>query len=116
MNEDTPEFQEQLSKFVCQRCNECCKKPGFVYLQQGEEEAIAAHLNFAPFEFVNRFCELQDRQKLVLKKNPDESCIFLSDRGCQIHPVKPQQCRDFPIRWRTIASFDYCAGLKKIFR
>ncbi len=115
MDENAAEFQERLGKFECQRCNQCCKKPGFVYLRTGEENAIAEFLEVSVFDFVNQSCELESRRKLVLKKNPDESCIFLTRNGCEIHPVKPQQCRDFPVKWRTPASYDYCEGLKQAF-
>ena len=108
------ESRERLSKFECQRCHECCRKPGFVYLQKGEEERIAEFLGLQVSDFVNRFCELVDRRKFVLKKHPDESCIFLTESGCSIHAVKPQQCLDFPVKWRTEASFQYCAGLKRL--
>ncbi len=37
----------------------------------------------------------------------------LSD-GCSIHAVKPAQCVDFPVRWRTANSLDYCVGLKTL--
>jgi Fe-S-cluster containining protein len=114
MDENSPQFKERLAKFICQRCNECCKKPGFVYLKEGEAEAIAGHLGMGDFDFVNQYCELLDRQKLVLKKHPDESCIFLTPTGCAVHAVKPLQCRDFPMKWRTPASLEYCAGLKKV--
>jgi uncharacterized protein len=107
-------LEEQLSKFECQRCHECCKKPGFVYLNEKEEEGIAAFLKLSVFDFVNQFCELLDRRQLVLKKLPNEHCIFLSESGCQIHPAKPQQCRDFPVKWRTPASLQYCAGIQKL--
>lgn len=114
MDHDSPKLQQKLSRFVCQRCNECCKKPGFVYLVEGEAANIASFLKQSEFDFVNEFCEIEERQKLVLKKYPDESCIFLTSEGCKIHSVKPQQCRDFPIKWRTPASLTYCEGLKKL--
>ena len=112
---DPKEFHEHLAHFQCQKCSECCKKPGFVYLQKGEEDAMAKLLGMTSFDFVNTHCELIDRQKLVLKKNSDESCFFLREYGCLVHAAKPTQCRDFPIRWRTESSFDYCKGLKKLF-
>ena len=105
-----------LQAFECRRCNECCRQPGFVYLSEAEAEEAAAHLGIDPFDFVNQFCELQDRRRLVLKKQPDEACVFLSAAGCSIHPAKPAQCRDFPTRWRTPQSFSYCAGLKELAR
>lgn len=108
------EFITALGAFQCQRCLECCKKPGFVYLDKEEPQKIARYLNMDEFDFVNQYCELLDRQRMVLKKHTDESCVFLNSDGCRIHPVKPVQCRDFPVRWRTPASYQYCEGLKKI--
>lgn len=108
-------LEEKLKSFVCQQCNECCKKPGFVYLEAGEAPKIAEYLGMSEFDFVNQYCELEERRKLVLKKLEDERCIFLSETGCQVHAAKPSQCRDFPTKWRTKSSFDYCAGLVKLF-
>ncbi len=108
------ELQKRLEKFECQRCNECCKKPGFVYLKEGEEEKIAQFLGLEAFAFVNQYCELADRRRLVLKKGLDEACIFLTETGCSIHSAKPDQCLAFPVRWRTPASFSYCRGLQKL--
>ena len=107
----TPEI---LEKFVCQRCNACCKKPGFVYLKEGEADHIAKFLKLDVYEFTQKYCDIQDRMRLVLKKQQSEACVFLSGQGCRVHEVKPQQCADFPVRWRTENSFDYCVGLKKI--
>ena len=108
-------MEEKLKQFECQRCNECCRQPGFVYLENGEAERIAQFLNLDIYEFTNRCCAIQDRRKLVLKKMADESCIFLTNSGCSIHEVKPKQCVDFPVNWRTERSFSYCKGLKKLF-
>lgn len=109
-------IEEKLNKFQCLRCHECCKKPGYVYLNQQEAEACAVFLGLNPFEFINRFCDLQDRRRLVLKRREDESCIFLSDNGCAVHDVKPKQCRDFPVKWRTEQSFEYCEGMKRVLK
>lgn len=109
-----PATEENLESFKCQRCNECCRQPGFVYLRKDEDLKIANYLNLGDREFVDRYCELLDRRKLVLKKELDESCVFLGSDGCRIHEVKPAQCREFPFMWRTPRSFQYCEGLKKI--
>ena len=110
------ELANKLERFECRRCNECCRQPGFVYLSEKEAEEAAEFLGVSAFDFVNEYCELQERQKLVLKKNGDESCVFLKDNGCAIHPVKPKQCVDFPLRWRTPRSFEYCEGMKELFK
>ena len=105
---------DKLEKFECQRCNLCCRQPGFVYVSPEETEEIARTLNIDIYEFINQFCELFDRRKLVLKKYEDESCIFLKENGCSVYSVRPQQCRDFPVKWRTTRSFNYCEGLKAL--
>ena len=109
------EIQEKLKIFECQRCNECCKKPGYVYLREGEAEKISILMNLDLYAFTEKYCDLIERKQLVLKKKANEFCVFLSDEGCLVHDAKPNQCRVFPHAWRTMASFDYCEGLKKIF-
>ncbi|MDD5218488.1 MAG: YkgJ family cysteine cluster protein [Candidatus Omnitrophica bacterium] len=100
------------AKFECVRCAACCRQAGFVYLSPEEAESCADLLKLEPFDFVNRYCELQDRRRLVLKKRTDETCIFLGGEGCMIYAARPGQCRDFPLRWRTEKSFQYCMGLR----
>ena len=107
-------LREKLQKFECARCNNCCKQAGFVYLKEGEAEKIAEFLKLDIYEFTNRYCDIQERQNLVLKKLPDEACIFLTEEGCSVNPAKPEQCRDFPIKWRTAKSLSYCEGMKKL--
>ncbi|MFZ5801956.1 MAG: YkgJ family cysteine cluster protein [Candidatus Omnitrophota bacterium] len=104
---------EFLSRFQCRQCGECCRQAGFVYLRPGEAETVADYLQIDLYAFTDRYCEVLDRQKLVLKKLPDETCVFYRQRECAIHPAKPKQCRDFPHQWDTPRSRDYCEGIKK---
>lgn len=103
-----------LSQFKCQRCNKCCEQPGDVTLRQGEEEAIALFLKLEAYDFVNEYCDMPVKPRLILKKKKNDHCIFLTEQGCSIYRVRPIQCRDFPYKWRTPASFQYCEGLKLI--
>lgn len=105
---------ERIDDFVCLRCTECCKQPGFVYLKEGEAERMAAFLKLNLYDFTDRFTEVEDRSRLVLKKNKDESCVLLNGSECRVHEAKPIQCKEFPVKWRTQKSLTYCAGLKKI--
>lgn len=108
--------QKIEKEFECRRCNECCRRPGYVYLKEGEAERIASYLKMPLYDFTDEYCDVIDRRRLVLKKLPNEVCIFLEANGCRIHDVKPEQCRDFPYRWHTPASWDYCAGLRGLSR
>jgi len=113
--DDSSATRDKLKQFDCRRCNQCCLKPGYVYITPHEAEKIADHLSMDVYEFTDMCCEVVSRQKLVLKKRLDESCIFLEKEGCFIHEAKPQQCVDFPSKWRTRNSYEYCEGLKELF-
>lgn len=114
--DDQARIDQKINQsFACQRCTECCRQPGFVYMTEGECEDAARYLKLSIYDFMDKYCDLIERRKIVLKKVQGEVCIFLEDDGCVIHQAKPSQCRGFPFKWRTPRSFDYCQGLKKLF-
>ena len=112
---DRAEQEKIVEEFVCQRCNECCRQPGYVYMSEEECADAAKFLNKSIYDFMDECCDVVDKRRIVLKKLSDETCIFLKDGGCMIHEAKPSQCKAFPYIWRTERSFQYCEGLKKIF-
>ena len=99
-----------LSQFKCLRCLACCRQNGYVRLRPGEAEKIADFLGMDIYAFTDRYTILtRDRQTLSLKEKENHACIFLTDQGCRIHPVKPGQCLDFPHKWKFKAFEDICA-------
>lgn len=70
-------------------------------LTEADISVIAAFLRLEEEEFINTYCRLQrNRRGLSLIDHADGSCIMLgADNACRIQPVKPRQCRDFPLRW-----------------
>ena len=100
-------------RYLCQRCGNCCRWPGFVRVDEAEIDAIAGFLGLAADEFISRHTELRpSRAGLMLKSLPDGSCIFLEGANtCAIQPVKPQQCRDFPNKWNFPGWRDKCEAI-----
>lgn len=104
-----------LRDFKCIHCHACCRQTGYVRLNQVEPDQIAAYLNMDVHEFIEAFTYLtRDRQSLSLKEQENGACIFLSEDGCKIQPVKPRQCREFPIKWR-FSDFETVCGWAKQF-
>ncbi len=96
----------------CVRCGECCRVRGYVKLRPGEAERIAEYLDIPLYEFTSEYTRLTyDRQRLSLTEKEDGTCIFLEGNRCTIDPVKPQQCRDFPVRWRFPGWEKICKGV-----
>ena len=90
------------SRYRCTRCGACCRWSGYVWLTDEEVGQLAGSLGLSVDEFTDRYTRLtDDRRGLSLVERADESCVFLTDTNhCQVYPVRPQQCRDFPNGWR----------------
>ena len=70
-------------------------------LTEPDISAIAGFLQMGEKDFINTYCRLQrTRCGLSLIDDANGACIMLgADNACRIQPVKPRQCRDFPLRW-----------------
>ncbi|MBU9889481.1 MAG: YkgJ family cysteine cluster protein [Candidatus Omnitrophica bacterium] len=101
-----------MEQFQCQRCGACCRQPGFVYLSETDVTRLAAFLGAEVYAFTDSYTLLWERRYLALKKNADETCFFLGAEGCKVYDARPDQCRDYPLKWKTKRSTAYCAGLK----
>ena len=89
-------------------------------LLPGEGEKIAAYLGIPEAEFFSGMTRLSpDRQWLSLTEKTDGSCIFLTSAegmaACRIDPVKPTQCRAFPVKWNFPGWEKLCEGAPKEF-
>lgn len=94
---------EDAAGFTCRQCGACCRWRGTVRLDADEVDEIAAFLGMEPRAFIERYTALApDRRGLTLTDRPDGACILLTPENlCRVHPVKPRQCRDFPVRWHV---------------
>lgn len=108
-------------RFECQETGKCCTNHGeyaWVYVSRDEQNAIAAHLGLTLADFRRDYTFKSDGYRCL--KSASDACIFLENKRCNIHEVKPSQCRTWPF-WtsnldetvwkRDVASF--CAGVGK---
>lgn len=104
-----------MNSFRCVRCGNCCRWPGPVRVDDTEIVKIAAFLGVPEADFIESHTILTaDRRGLSLPENPDGSCEYFSEEaGCLIQPVKPRQCRDFPLKWNFPGWENECRGEKK---
>lgn len=86
--------------FTCQRCGHCCSgEPGFVFLSDEEIDRLSTFLEMKREEFLEvytRKIDMGDHYEISLRERANYSCILLSDRGCMVYSVKPQQCTTYP--------------------
>ena len=104
-----------MKKFICRRCGNCCRWKGCVKVKEKEVDLIAAFLGLPVEDFIDKYTRLTpDRMHLSLLEKEDGSCQWLSEENglptCLIDPVKPVQCRDFPLKWNFPNWQTKCGG------
>ena len=80
--------------FACQMCGDCCRGYGGTYVTARDIQAIAAYINEDPERFKAQYCQ-SSGSRYVLAQSENGYCVFW-DQLCQIHPVKPRMCRNWP--------------------
>ncbi|MBW2612323.1 MAG: YkgJ family cysteine cluster protein [Deltaproteobacteria bacterium] len=105
--------------FSCKQCGDCCKGYGGTYVSRAEIESIATYIGMDPERFEKKYCTMSGG-RMVLSQQESGFCVFWCDRMCDIHPVKPRMCREWPFirsllvdpdNWQKMASM--CPGIRK---
>lgn len=100
--------------YVCQRCTNCCRWPGFVRVSDGEIARMSAWLGMDERAFIQKFTDLSPaRSGLALRNRTDGACVFLDGRDCRVNPVKPDQCAAFPNGWRFPGWRRHCHAIAR---
>lgn len=91
-------------KFQCTDCGFCCSgAPGKVRVSETEIAKISKFRNMSGKEF--RASETRMIQgEVLLREKPNGDCTFFVNNRCQIHPVKPRQCRTYPFWFSNVRS------------
>ena len=80
--------------FACQRCGHCCEGVGGIVLSAFDIERLGTHLGLDRQALLERFAEHVGGRRRLLA-GPDNYCIFY-DKGCSVHPARPDVCRAWP--------------------
>ncbi len=80
--------------FQCQKCGECCKGYGGVFVNKQEIKHISRYLNMDAESFLTDYCQWSGGRPLI-RTSESGYCVFW-DKVCTIHPVKPRMCKIWP--------------------
>jgi Fe-S-cluster containining protein len=97
--------------FHCQKCGECCRGEGGILVTPPELEAMAAHLGLTPEDFTVRY--LVETPLGLQLASREGSCIMQKGTLCQVHPVKPRICREWPFLPALLAHADEFEAAKE---
>ena len=94
-----PWYQDGL-RFKCSGCGNCCTgSPGYVWVNQAEINALAAHLEMTPVAFEKKHVRnIGIRRSLKELPQRNYDCVFFDSetRECQVYENRPRQCRTWP--------------------
>ena len=95
-----PWYAEGLH-FGCTQCGNCCTgAPGFVWVNDEEEHAIADFIGEDRTQFAALYVRKLDRGR-SLRERANGDCVFYeAGKGCTIYSARPRQCRTWPF-WES---------------
>ncbi len=113
-------WEKETIKFECQEgCLKCCVKPGVIYFDEKDIQAVTEFLGCTKKKFIKEFLKKQGNI-WELEVEDEKPCPFLNFNGCAIHPAKPKQCQTYPFwkenletrnHWKLTAAF--CPGINE---
>ena len=89
-------------RFECSGCGDCCSgQHGYVWLEMPDLRRLADFLELSLDDFGRRYLRRVGRSYSLLDDPETGDCVFLEDRRCSVHSVRPAQCRRYPF-WPKI--------------
>ncbi len=89
-------WYEDGLRFRCTRCGNCCRGPGYVWVNDEEIAALAKHLEMDVFKFESFYTYKAGRNR-SLRESAGDDCIFYEHpNGCTVYEARPGQCRAWP--------------------
>ncbi len=83
--------------FECKTgCIKCCSIPGFIFVHEREIAGMAEFFKMPEDAFMDKYIKHYYGEVFRINCPENDPCMFLTDEGCEIYPVRPVQCRSFP--------------------
>ena len=98
--------------FECTGCGGCCSGPdeGYVWITKAETAMLADHLGMTVEGTRKKYLRRIGNRSSLIEKQPCKDCIFLEEtkdgKGCEVYPVRPNQCRTWPFWSMNLLSAD----------
>lgn len=96
-------YREGL-RFECTRCGNCCRGPGYVWVDETEVATLAKHFGMEATDFEKVYTRKVGRSR-SLREQANDDCIFYDrEQGCLVYEVRPRQCQTWPFWEQNLES------------
>lgn len=72
-----------------------------MFLDRADAGRLASATRLSPRAFLRRYTEKGPDGARVLRW-PDDHCVFLGEKGCEVYADRPAQCRTWPFWPETL--------------
>ncbi|MCK5517663.1 MAG: YkgJ family cysteine cluster protein, partial [Desulfobulbaceae bacterium] len=86
-------YRNSKFSFECKACGICCHDKE-IQMNPYEIVRLADHLKIGTAEFLEKYITPGEPFLLFLENS---ACVFLTDKGCSVHPDRPLVCRLYPL-------------------
>ncbi len=114
--------KEIIATFKCQGSGNCCRYPGYVYVERHDIEAMAKQLEMLGIDFRRDYVVRSEGWDAVSTPTFRPQCFLDEESRCKVYEQRPKACRTYP-DWDHIWSSEellmkeirHCPGLAKAF-
>ena len=111
-----------VENFRCQGSGNCCRYPGYVYVNRANIELMAKQLKILNIDFRRDYVVRQEGWDAISTPTFRRDCFLDGESRCKVYEQRPKKCRTYP-DWDEIWSSDerlreevkHCPGLAKAF-
>lgn len=79
----------------CTECANCCRV-ATAKLNERDVERLAKHLGISKGKFIRDYAEESEEEGLILRRDEQSGCVFLSGNECTVYEKRPSSCELFP--------------------
>jgi len=95
------EIEEQID---CTACANCCRV-ATTKITERDVERLSKFLGMKTSEFLRDYAVSTEDEGLILKRDDQSGCVFLSGNLCSVYEGRPTTCENFPHLVKGAGSF-----------
>jgi len=79
----------------CTACGNCCRV-ATAKVSERDVERLARYFRIPPRQVLDRYCQEDQEEGVILRRTEGRGCIFLEGNECSVYNARPETCQRFP--------------------
>jgi hypothetical protein len=83
------------AQIECTACGNCCRV-ATAKVSGRDVERLARYFRISPRQFLDRYCQGDGEEGVILRRTGEHGCVFLEGNECSVYDARPETCQRFP--------------------